>query len=62
MLWVIGTSWLASLAAAAYAIATGLTQRHAGRGLALGLALCAATAAAMFPAPEVFAFVLGCMR
>jgi hypothetical protein len=60
-LFVLVSSWLVAIAATAYAIAGRLTMRRAGVGVAFGLTLCVATAAAMSPAPAVFAFVLGCV-
>ncbi|HEV8536872.1 MAG TPA: hypothetical protein VGR87_14290 [Candidatus Limnocylindria bacterium] len=60
-LWVFGTSWLAAAAATAYAVASGLDARRVAYGVAVGTSLCLVTALAMFPAPEVFAFVLGCL-
>ena len=60
-LFVLVSSWLVAIAAATYAIAGHLTVQRAGLGIALGMALCGATAAAMFPVPAVFAFILGCV-
>ena len=61
MLWVFGTSWLVALAAFVYTATFRLTARRVLGGMGLGLALLAATAAAMFPDSSVFARVLGCM-
>jgi hypothetical protein len=58
---VLGSSWLVALLALGYAIASGLTVRRVFVGLTFGLVLCAATTVAMFPAPEVLAFILGCL-
>lgn len=60
MLWVFATSWLAALAALGYALSGGLTRRLAAWGITIGCAVVLVTAAAMFPAPEIFAMVLGC--
>ncbi|TMC79259.1 MAG: hypothetical protein E6J09_02440 [Chloroflexi bacterium] len=60
-LWVFGTSWIVSFAALAYAlVGRDLTAPVAAVGIALGMLLLTVTAAAMFPAPEVFAAALGC--
>src|SRR6267378_6651983 len=60
-LWVFGTSWIVSFAALAYAvIGRDLTVRVAAVGITVGMLLLTVTAAAMFPAPEVFAAALGC--
>jgi hypothetical protein len=61
MVWVFGTSWIAAAGAFLYATAFPLTGPRVVAGLALGVALLGATAAAMFPDPAVFARVLGCM-
>jgi hypothetical protein len=61
MLWVFGTSWLAAAGALTYAITFPLTATRIVGGLGLGGALLAATAAAMFPNPAVFARILGCV-
>jgi hypothetical protein len=61
MLWVFGTSWLVAIAATVYATAAGLTVRGTGWGTGFGLTLIAATVLAMFPAPAVLAFALGCV-
>jgi hypothetical protein len=58
---VLVSSWLVALLTLGYAIASGLTVRRVLAGLTFGLVLCAATAVAMFPAPEVLAFILGCL-
>jgi hypothetical protein len=60
-LFVLVSSWLVAVAATIYAVAGQLTVRRARLGVALGLALCGATAAAMFLVPAVFAFILGCV-
>jgi hypothetical protein len=61
MLWVFGTSWLAAAGAFVYAATFPLTAPRVVGGLGLGAGLLAATAAAMFPDPAVFARVLGCL-
>jgi len=60
-LWVFGTCWLVAFAALAYALLSrDLTIQVAAVGIAVGTLLLTVTAAAMFPAPEVFAAALGC--
>jgi hypothetical protein len=61
MLWVFGTSWLAAAGAFVYAATFPLTAPRVAGGLGLGAGLLAATAAAMFPDPAVFARILGCL-
>lgn len=61
ILWVFGTSWLAAVGALVYAATFHLTVLRVFAGLSLGVALLAATAAAMFPDPAIFARVLGCI-
>jgi hypothetical protein len=60
-LWVFGTSWLAALGSFIYAVASGLIVSRVVAGLGLGAFLLAATAAAMFPDPAIFARLLGCI-
>jgi hypothetical protein len=60
MVWVFGTSWLAAVGALMYATTFPLTGPRVVGGLGVGAALLAATAAAMFPDPAIFARVLGC--
>jgi hypothetical protein len=61
MVWVFGTSWLAAFGALTYAATFRLTVLRVVAGLGLGALLLAATAAAMFPDPAIFARVLGCI-
>ena len=61
-LWVLATSWLTAIAALAYATTTSFPQsRVVAFGGGIGALLLAATAAAMFPDPSVFAYVIGCV-
>lgn len=61
MAWVFGTSWLAAIGAFMYAGTLPLTASRVLGGLGLGVGFLAATAAAMFPEPAIFARVLGCI-
>jgi hypothetical protein len=61
MVWVFGTSWLAAFGALTYAATFRLSVLRVVAGLGLGALLLAATAAAMFPDPAIFARVLGCI-
>lgn len=60
-LWVTGTSWLFALGALAYALAGDRDRTPMLPGIAAGIVLASLTAFAMFPRPEVFASILGCL-
>lgn len=59
---VLATSWLTAIAALAYAATSSLPlPRVIALGGGIGALVLAATAAAMFPDPTVFARVIGCV-
>jgi hypothetical protein len=62
LLWVTGTSWLFAFGALAFALAGGGRDRIPMLpGIVAGIVLASLTAVAMFPRPEVFASILGCL-